>query len=166
MRTPSPPYCRLDLVPPLADRFILGVAPIDYGPELLRKPFGFHLTVDTLPSAVQPNGGCRSALICCRLSPLCPFRFLHTFRLLCGHRGITPACWIRRPSSGRRRDSNPPELLAAQRTPYGPLRLPPPPGSGPRGPPVAPAFAGARGWTSRVDACILGTHVDVTTPAA
>src|ERR1017187_4805518 len=27
MRTPSPPYCGLDLAPPLADRFIVGVAP-------------------------------------------------------------------------------------------------------------------------------------------
>jgi hypothetical protein len=53
MRTPSPPYCRLDLSPPLADRFVFGVAPIDYGPVLLRKPFGFHLTVDTLPSGVR-----------------------------------------------------------------------------------------------------------------
>jgi hypothetical protein len=51
MRTPSPPYCRLDLVPPLADRFIGGAAPIDYGPVLLLMPFGFHLTMDTLPSA-------------------------------------------------------------------------------------------------------------------
>jgi hypothetical protein len=34
----------------LADRFILGVAPIDYGPVLLLMPFGFHLTMDTLPS--------------------------------------------------------------------------------------------------------------------
>jgi len=32
-----------------ADRFILGF-PIDYGPVLLLMPFGFHLTVDTLPS--------------------------------------------------------------------------------------------------------------------
>jgi hypothetical protein len=50
MRTPSPSYCGLDLAPPLADRFIFGVAPIDYGPVLLRMPFGFHLTMDTLPS--------------------------------------------------------------------------------------------------------------------
>ena len=50
MRTPSPPYCRLDLAPPLADRFIVGVAPIDYSPVLLLMPFGFHLTMDTLPS--------------------------------------------------------------------------------------------------------------------
>lgn len=50
MRTPSPSLCRLDLAPPLADRFIFGVAPIDYGPVLLRMPFGFHLAMDTLPS--------------------------------------------------------------------------------------------------------------------
>jgi hypothetical protein len=36
----------------LADRFIVGIAPIDSGPELLRKPFGFHLAVDTLPSSL------------------------------------------------------------------------------------------------------------------
>src|SRR5262245_25826394 len=29
-----------------------GVAPIDYGPVLLRKPFRFHLTADTLPSGL------------------------------------------------------------------------------------------------------------------
>jgi hypothetical protein len=52
MRTPSSQKCRLDLAPPLADRFILGF-PIDYGPVLLRRPFRFHLTVDTLPSGVQ-----------------------------------------------------------------------------------------------------------------
>jgi hypothetical protein len=45
MRTPSPSYCRLDLAPPLADRFIVEVAPIDYGPVLLLMPFGFHLTI-------------------------------------------------------------------------------------------------------------------------
>jgi hypothetical protein len=50
MRTPSSPYCRLDLAPPLADRFIFGVAPIDYGPVVLLMPFGFHLAMDTLPS--------------------------------------------------------------------------------------------------------------------
>ncbi|OGB93247.1 MAG: hypothetical protein A3H39_14385 [candidate division NC10 bacterium RIFCSPLOWO2_02_FULL_66_22] len=40
----------------MADRFIPGVAPIDYGPELLRKPFGFHLAVDTLPSPADAAG--------------------------------------------------------------------------------------------------------------
>src|SRR5713226_6556939 len=42
MRAPSSQKCRLDLTPPLADRFILGF-PIDYGPVLLRRPFGFYL---------------------------------------------------------------------------------------------------------------------------
>ena len=51
MRTPSPPECRLDLFPSLADRFIWTLA-LDYGPVLLRKPFGFHLTVNTLPSGL------------------------------------------------------------------------------------------------------------------
>jgi hypothetical protein len=37
----------------LADRFIVGMAPIDCGPELLLMPFGFHLTVDTLPSSAS-----------------------------------------------------------------------------------------------------------------
>ena len=53
MRTPSPPYSRLDLAPPSADQFIFGVSPLDYGPVLLLMPFGFHLAMDTLPSEVQ-----------------------------------------------------------------------------------------------------------------
>ena len=90
MRTPSPPYCRLDLVPPSADRFILGVAPIDYGPVLLLKPFGFHLAMDTLPSGELQVDGFRSALAVsgfrfrARLSFSIPFTFP-------GPRGITPA---------------------------------------------------------------------------
>jgi TRAP-type mannitol/chloroaromatic compound transport system permease large subunit len=52
MRAPSSQKRRLDLAPPLADRFILGF-PIDYGPVLLLMPFGSHFTVDTLPSGVQ-----------------------------------------------------------------------------------------------------------------
>src|SRR5260370_17758628 len=61
MRTPSSQKRRLDLAPPLADRFISGF-PIDYGPVFLRRPFGFHLAMDTLPSGVQTCGGFRSAL--------------------------------------------------------------------------------------------------------
>ena len=56
MRTPSSSKRRLDLAPPLADRFIAGF-PFDYGPVLLLMPFGFHLVMiylmDTLPSGVQ-----------------------------------------------------------------------------------------------------------------
>jgi hypothetical protein len=54
MRTPSSSKLRLDLAPPLADRFIWGVVPLDYGPVLLLMPFRFHLAVDTLPSEVLP----------------------------------------------------------------------------------------------------------------
>src|SRR5215467_8138690 len=115
MSTPSPPYCRLDLAPPLADRFIFGVAPIDYGPVLLLMPFGFHLAMDTLPSGVATSGGFRSALavsgfrLRARLgvsipsnSPR-PARHYPRFRIQCS-------------SSERRRDFNPPEQYAAQRT--------------------------------------------------
>jgi len=91
MRTSSPPYCRLDLVPSLADRFIVGVAPLDYGPVFLLMPFGFHLAVDTLSS------GC--------LSTSCELRYIlcsfHCFQLCIrlgfplfdtpGQRGIIPA---------------------------------------------------------------------------
>jgi len=115
MRTPSPSYCRLDLVPPLADRFIVEVAPIDYGPVLLLMPFGFHLTMDTLPSGELQVGGFRSALACFRLSLSCPFRLRHTFHLLRPARHY-PRVRIWRPSFGRQRDFNPPEQRAAQRT--------------------------------------------------
>jgi hypothetical protein len=71
----------------LADRFIFGVAPIDYGPVLLLMPFGFHLAMDTLPSGV--------------LQIPRPARSYSRFRI-----------W--RPSSERQRDLNPPEQRAAQ----------------------------------------------------
>jgi len=56
----------------LADRFIFGVAPIDYGPVLLLMPFGFHLTMDTLPSGNLQAGGSRSALACIQLFAFVP----------------------------------------------------------------------------------------------
>ena len=67
---------------------VVGVAPIDYGPILLLKPFGFRIAPDTLSS----NG----------------FR-----RWLARH---YPHLWIRRSSFERRRDLNPPDSCAAQRT--------------------------------------------------
>ena len=57
-----------------------------------------------------------------RLSSSCPFRLFHTFLSLRPTRRY-PRLWIRRPSSGRRRDSNPPDQRAAQRT----LRVAPTP---------------------------------------
>src|SRR5712692_9623123 len=115
MRTPSPLECRLDLAPPLADRFIFGVAPIDYGPVLLLMSFGFHLTMDTLPSGANARGGFRSALavsgfrLRARLGfsiPSCSLRPARHY----------PRLRIRRSSPERRRDFNPPEHCAAQRT--------------------------------------------------
>ena len=117
MRTPSSQTCRLDLAPPLADRFILGF-PIDYGPVLLLMPFRFHLTVDTLPSGLLQSGGSRSVLaissfrLRARLDVFIP-------STLSGQRGYEPRFWIWRPSFERQRDFNSPEQCAAQRTcPY------------------------------------------------
>src|ERR1700687_3019339 len=122
MRTPSPSQCRLDLAPPLADRFIFGVAPIDYSPVLLLMPFGFHLTMDTLPS-----GNCGAA------APGPPWS-VSGFRLrarlglsipstLPGQRGITPALGYGSPHSSAGGTSTllSNALLSAH---YGPLRLP------------------------------------------
>src|SRR5262249_26516422 len=52
---------------------------------------------------------------CLQLSLSCPFRLLHTFLSLRPARHY-PRLWIRRSSSERRRDFNPPDLGAAQRT--------------------------------------------------
>ena len=54
-------------------------------------------------------------LACFRLSPSCPMRRLHTFLSLRPARHY-PRFWIRRSSSERRRDFNPPDSCAAQRT--------------------------------------------------
>jgi hypothetical protein len=61
------------------------------------------------------SGGSRSALVCFRLSPSCPFRPLHTFHSSRPARHY-PRFWIRRSSFERRRDLNPPDQRAAQRT--------------------------------------------------
>jgi hypothetical protein len=66
---------------------------------------------------------------CIWLSLSCPCRLLHTFLSLRPARHY-PRFWIRRPSSGRQRDFNPPERRAAQRTlwrsPTSPARARPP----------------------------------------
>src|SRR5579872_248820 len=89
-------------------------SPLDYGPVLLLMPFGFHLAMDTLPSGDHKRR-LQVHLGCIRLSPSCPFRLLHTFHSS-GQRGCSPRFWIQRSSSERRRDLNPPEQRAAQRT--------------------------------------------------
>ena len=71
-----------------------GSPPIDYSPILLLKPFGFRITPDTLSSSEISRWPARHY----------------------------PRLWIQRPSSERRRDFNPPDSCAAQRT----LRVSPP----------------------------------------
>ena len=69
---------------------------------------------------------------CVRLSSSCPFRLLHTFPSPRPARSY-PRPWIRRSSFERRRDLNPPESRAAQRTvglidppaPISPFQMPP-----------------------------------------
>src|ERR1017187_2448252 len=146
MRTPSPSYCRLDLAPPLADRFIFGVAPIDYSPVLLLMPFGFHLAVDTLPS-----GNCKRwlqvRLGCVQLSPSCPFRLLHTF-LSPGPRGITPAFGYGAPHPSARGTSTllNNALLSAH---YGSGRFPGVPPRPPGGDPPDPSSCAVTSQPSR-----------------
>ena len=65
-----------------------GSPPIDYSPILLLKPFGFRITPDTLSSSEISRWPARHY----------------------------PRLWIQRPSSERRRDFNPPDSCAAQRT--------------------------------------------------
>src|SRR5438270_6702487 len=116
MRTPSPLYCRLDHVPPSADQFICGVAP-----SITARSFSSCPSDSTSRWTPCPPENCKAWLQvhlgCIRLSSLCPFRLLHTFRFL------RPATyyrrfWIQRSSSERRRDLNPPDQCAAQRKVY------------------------------------------------
>jgi hypothetical protein len=96
------------------------VAPLDYGPVVLRMPFGSRLAADTLPSGCpcgqNPTVGA-SPWLCPSFPTSCPFRVRHgqvpqpTRRY--------PRLWIRRPSSERPRDLNPPDQNTAQHTLWG-----------------------------------------------
>ena len=92
MRAPSPLQCRLDLAPPLADQFIVGVAPIDYGPVLPSRPGEFHpepltepaVTVSRRPARAAVRGSHLSSKYegssCCQLTQPrlgCPLPLLH-----------------------------------------------------------------------------------------
>ena len=121
MRTPSSQKCRLDLAPPLADRFILGVTPSITARYFSSGPSDSTLRWTPCPPEVAV-WWLQVRLGCIQLSLSCPFRLLHTFLTLRPARHYS-RFWIRRSSSERRRDLNPPDLHAAQRT----LRTHPPP---------------------------------------
>ena len=92
-------------------------------------------------SSAVPSWGLQVHLGCVRLSPACPCRCLHTCHLRPARH--YPRLWIRPPSSGGRRDFNPPDQCAAWRT----LRASPPPCTArpdPRGLSVGACHATAR----------------------
>ena len=115
------------------------MAPLDYGPVLLRKPFGSRLAADTLPSGCPRGQNATvgaSPWLCPSFPTSCPCRVRHG-RAPQPTRHY-PRLWIHRPSSGRPRDLNPPDQNAAQHT----LWRPPTPDRGGHGygfpPPVGP----------------------------
>ena len=108
--------CALQRFLTQADQFICGVAP-----SITARSFSSCPSDSTSRWTPCPPENCKAWLQvhlgCVRLSSLCPFRLLHTFRFL------RPATyyrrfWIQRSSSERRRDLNPPDQCAAQRKVY------------------------------------------------
>jgi hypothetical protein len=96
------------------------MAPLDYGPVLLRKPFGSRLAADTLPSGCPCGQSATvgaSPWLCPSFPTSCPCRVRHG-RAPQPTRHY-PRLWIHRPSSGRPRDLNPPDRDAAQHTLWG-----------------------------------------------
>jgi hypothetical protein len=93
----------------------LRVAPIDYGPILLLKPFGFRIAPNTLSSGRPQDGGFRSALAVSgfRLRARLDFSIPAFSSRPARH---YPRLWIQRPSFERRGDFNPHDSRAAQRT--------------------------------------------------
>src|SRR5947208_1964885 len=63
MRTPSPSYCRLDLAPPLADRFTSRLRAIS-----AIRPYTLGLCLTWLPGRISPVPHC-SVPTCHRLRP-------------------------------------------------------------------------------------------------
>src|SRR5215471_11326751 len=93
----------------------LRVAPIDYSPILLLKPFGFRIAPNTLSSGRPRDGGFRSALavFSFRLRARLGFSIPAFSSRPARH---YPRLRIQRPSFERRGDFNPNDSRAAQRT--------------------------------------------------
>src|SRR5580693_560080 len=89
MRTPSSQKCRLDLAPPLADRFIAGSPP-----SITARYFSSGPSDSTsrwTPCPPEYNKWrLQVGLGCIRLLPSCPLRPLHTFPFLRPARLPTP----------------------------------------------------------------------------
>jgi hypothetical protein len=115
MRTPSSQKCRLDLAPPLADRFIWRIVPLDYGPVLLRSPLDSTSRWTPCPPEYSKRW-LQVGLGCVQLSPSCPFRRPHTFRFLRPARLRTPLLGYGAPHLSARGTSTLLNNPAAQRT--------------------------------------------------
>src|ERR1700738_3009220 len=89
MRTPSSQKCRLDLAPPWADRFILGITPSIAALYFSAGPADSTSRWTPCPPKYSKRW-LQVGLGCVQLSPSCPFRRLHTFRFLRPARLRTP----------------------------------------------------------------------------
>src|SRR3984893_2269807 len=89
MRTPSSQKCRLDLAPPWADRFILGITPSIAARYFSAGPADSTSRWTPCPPKYRKRW-LQVGLGCVQLSPSCPFRRLHTFRFLRPARLRTP----------------------------------------------------------------------------
>src|SRR5271157_1040228 len=116
MRTPSSKKCRLDLTPPLADRFILGITPSITARYFSAGPSDSTSRWTPCPPKYSKQW-LQVGLGCVQLSPSCPFGPLHTFRSLRPARLRTPLLGYGAPHLSARGTFNPPEQRAAQRTP-------------------------------------------------
>ena len=89
MRTPSSQKCRLDLTPPLADRFILGITPSITARYFSAGPSDSTSRWTPCPPKYSKRW-LQVGLGRVQLSPSCPFGPLHTFRFLRPARLRTP----------------------------------------------------------------------------
>src|SRR5689334_1950194 len=89
MRAPSSQKRRLDLAPPLADRFILGITPSITARYFSAGPSDSTSRWTPCPPKYSKRW-LQVSLGCVQLSPSCPFRPLHTFRFLRPARLRTP----------------------------------------------------------------------------
>src|ERR1700686_1535355 len=89
MRTPSSQKCRLDLAPPWADRFILGITPSITARYFSAGPSDSTSRWTPCPPKYSKRW-LQVGLGCIQLSPSCPFRRLHTFHFLRPARLRTP----------------------------------------------------------------------------
>ena len=105
----------------MADLFIVGVAPIDYSPILLLKPFGFRIAPDTLSSGIRRATGSRSVLAVSgfRLRARLDFSIPSCSP---GQRGITPAFGYSAPHPSAEGTSTP-MIHALPSAHYGLIRL-------------------------------------------